>query len=169
MKRLSVLLASVAALALLSACSHDGSKRTGATFNDTLPLSIGDVPIRAQVAVTGPEQEKGLMYRQTLSDGEGMLFVFKQPQRMAFWMNHVPILLTVGFIGPDGTLQEVRTMLPNDTRSIESPGTKTQFALEMNENWFARHKVKPGAKLDRELLSKALRARGEDPEAYGLK
>jgi uncharacterized protein len=158
---------------LLGGCNQYGCAHretaARATVKDYEHLSIGMVPIRIQIAVTEPEQEKGLMYRTVLADGEGMLFVYTTPQKMAYWMNHVPIPLSIGFIRADGTLAEVREMLPNDTRSTVSSGSDIQYALEMNAYWFSRHNVTPGAKLDMGLLARILKDRGEEPERYGLK
>jgi uncharacterized membrane protein (UPF0127 family) len=153
---------------VLSACSGE-TQRAAATIQDYLPLAIDGKAVRAQVAVTEPEQEKGLMYRENLPDGDGMLFVYKTPQKMHFWMNHVPIPLTIGFFRADGTLDEVRTMLPNDTRDIASSSDLIHYCLEMNEDWYAHSGIKPGAKLDMGLLKNALEARGEETGKYGLK
>jgi uncharacterized membrane protein (UPF0127 family) len=152
----------------LPACSQAETKQT-ATVKDYLTLEINGIRIRAQIAITGPEQEKGLMYCKSLPEGYGMLFAYKEPQEMCYWMNHVPIPLTIGFFRPDGTLDEVRRMLPNDKRSIVSSSKNIQYCLEMNENWYARNGVTPGMKLDMELVKKALAARGEESSRYGLK
>lgn len=145
------------------------TEKTHATIADRLPLVLGDANINVQVAVTQGEQVKGLMYRKQLPDGDGMIFVYKKPQEMAFWMNHVPIPISIGFIKADGTLDEVRLMLPNDIRSTVSSSKEIQYVLEMNKGWFERHNVRAGAKLDMELLEKALKARGEEPVKYGIK
>ncbi|HNX04793.1 MAG TPA: DUF192 domain-containing protein [Opitutales bacterium] len=158
----------------LGGCIQPGCSANGepaavrATIAQRFPMTLGGVPISIQIAISGPEQEKGLMYRTELADGEGMLFVYKSPQRMNFWMNHVPIPLAIGFIDPDGTLNEIRHMLPNDTRTTTSSGTNLQFCLEMDDGWYERHGVRPGAKLDLTLLAAALKARGEDSADYGL-
>jgi uncharacterized protein len=39
----------------------------------------------------------------------------------------------------------------------------------MNQGWFKRHDVKPGAKLDLKAVAEALKARGLDPKQAGLK
>lgn len=109
------------------------------------------------------------MYCKSLGEGYGMLFAYKTPQKMYYWMNHVPIPLTIGFFKTDGTLDEVRNMLPNDKRDIVSSSNEIQYCLEMNENWYARNKIKPGMKLDMALVKKALEARGEETSLYGLK
>ena len=150
-------------------CSERAQTQAVSTIADRFPMEIGGVPITVQVALTQPEQRKGLMYRTELADGEGMIFVNRSADRQSYWMNHVPIPLSIGFIEPDGTLNEVRRMLPNDTRSTISSSTDIQFVLEMNDGWFERHGVKAGAKLDMKKLAAALEARGEEARSFGLK
>jgi uncharacterized protein len=148
-------------------CSREGV-RARATINETFPLAVGAARISVQVAVTTPEMEKGLMYRTDLADNIGMIFVYKTPEKMRYWMKNVPIPLSIGFFKADGTLSEVRALLPNDARTTASSGADIQFVLEMNEGWYERHGVKPGDRLDRKLLAGALELRGEDSAEYGL-
>lgn len=108
------------------------------------------------------------MYRSELADNVGMIFIYKTPQKMSYWMKNVPIPLSIGFIKADGTLAEIRFMLPNDTRAVFSSGSDIKFALEMNEGWFERHGVKAGAKIDLARLAQALESRGEESAGYGL-
>jgi uncharacterized protein len=156
----------------LCGCGSIGCSRENApihaTISDVFPLSIGGVEIKVQVAITEPEQEKGLMYRSELADNVGMIFIYKTPQKMSYWMKNVPIPLSIGFIKADGTLAEIRFMLPNDTRAVFSSGSDIKFALEMNEGWFERHGVKAGAKIDLARLAQALESRGEESAGYGL-
>jgi hypothetical protein len=88
---------------------------------------------------------------------------------MSFWMNNVPIRLSVGFFDSEGVLKEIHHMLPRNTRTVASSGDQIQYALEMDDGWFERHGVRPGARMDMAMLAAALKARGESPKAYGIK
>ncbi len=159
----------------LCGCGGCTSAQSGATAQSPasvqtlLPLRLGEVAISAQLALSRQEQARGLMFRTELADGEGMLFAYKAPQRMSYWMNNVPIGLDIGFFDAQGTLVEIRHMLPNDTRSVPSARDDMQYALEMAAGWYARAGIKPGARLDMGLLINALKARGASPSEYGLK
>ena len=52
---------------------------------------------------------------------------------------------------------------------VTSRSRNIQFCLEMNQGWFKRNDVKPGAKLDLKAVAEALKARGLKPEQAGLK
>ena len=149
-------------------CSGPERASVAAPLSQHFEMTLGDRPVLLQVAVTLPEQEKGLMYRKSLAENEGMIFVYKTPQKMRYWMNHVPIPLSIGFFRSDGTLSEVRRMLANDTRTTESAADDIRFVVEMRDHWYAENGVKPGDKLDLAKLASALRQRGEEPADYGL-
>ncbi len=125
--------------------------------------------MRLQLAVTTPEMERGLMERTQLGPDDGMLFVYPRPQAMAFWMHDTPTPLDLGFFGAEGILREVYPLYPFDERTVASRSTALQFALEMNQGWFAAHGVRPGAALDLAAVRAALAARGFAPAAFGLR
>lgn len=173
-----LLLLSFAAVSLFSACKEETPVGTTATepniaapaltVHDWLPLTINDIVIRAQFAITPSEMARGLMQRHELGENDGMLFLYEQPRQMSFWMKNTPLPLDIGYFTSDGTLREVYRMFPYDTTAVSSVGTNIQFALEMNQGWFARNGLKPGAKLNMDEVKENIRQRGHDPARYGL-
>jgi hypothetical protein len=133
-----------------------------------LPLKVGQVEIKAQLAVTSREQQKGLMHRESLPENSGMLFPYKTPQRLSFWMLNTPLPLDIGFFDGKGVLREVHRLMPFDVTPVRSKTDELQFALEMEQGWFIANGVKQGQALDLDKLRKALLQRGADPAQYGL-
>jgi uncharacterized protein len=109
-------------------------------------LTAGMHLIRAEVAATPEQREKGLMFRRDLGTNEGMLFVFDEPQPQCFWMKNTPIGLTIAFIADDGTIVNLADMQPLSERSHCS-AKAVRFTLEMNQGWFATRGIKAGFKL----------------------
>jgi uncharacterized membrane protein (UPF0127 family) len=136
--------------------------------SDFFAIKVGDRTVRMQLAVLMPEMQRGLMGRKDLGADEGMIFVYRSPQRMGFWMHDTPTPLDIGFFTPDGTLAEIYPLLPFDERSVASRSDRLQFALEMNQNWYRDNGVRPGVKLDLAALKAALKARDFDPGKFGL-
>lgn len=132
------------------------------------PLTVGGKSVRVQVAVNLAEMQKGLMGRRDLGPDDGMIFVYPAPQQMNFWMRNTPTPLDIGFFTPDGVLGEVYPLHPYDETTVSSQSSDYTLALEMHQGWFARHGLKPGAKLDLAQLADALRARGFEPRRYGV-
>jgi len=163
-------LALVAAL-LLTACGGSDRAKSDApkTVDDRFALKVGERTVSMQVAALPAEVQKGLMFRKTMGEDEGMLFVFTAPQVQGFWMRNTTLPLDIGYFDAAGELKEIYPMYPLDERTVPSRSRSIQFCLEMNQGWYARNGVKPGAMLDRKAVAEALKARGLKPEQAGLR
>jgi uncharacterized membrane protein (UPF0127 family) len=177
-KTMAVLLAlifTVVAFAL-AGCDKDADAPAPApvkTASDYFTINVGAEPVRMQLAIEQPnnmrEMARGLMGRRDLAEDQGMIFVYRNAKRVSFWMRNTPTPLDIGFFTKDGVLTEVRQMFPFDETSVPSARDDIQFALEMNQGWFARRSVHAGAQLDLNALAAALKARGFDPADYGIR
>jgi len=167
-RRLLRLLVTYALLALLAACGKPEVKPVAPpkTIADRFTITVGDHPVRLQLAVLPAEMMQGLMFRRTLAEDEGMIFVYPIPQPMSFHMRNTEIPLDIGFFDAAGELKEIYPMYPHDERPVVSRG-RMQVALEMNQGWYRRQGVKTGAKIDLKALGEAIRARGMKVEPYG--
>jgi uncharacterized protein len=117
----------------------------------TLDLSIKGHRLVAEVAATEATRTTGLMNRFSLQPDHGMLFVFKDPQRQAFWMKNTYVPLSIAFIGADGRILNIDDMAPQTETTHPSRGAAL-YALEMKKGWFAQHAIGAGdlvAGLDR--------------------
>lgn len=160
----------LALAALAGGCKEDAPPPAAPLGAETwFPFTIGGVAVKLQVVVRSLEMQQGLMNRPMLGDNEGMLFVYPDPGDRGFWMRNTLIPLDIGFFTPDGTLREVHAMNPLDENRVTSFSSDIQFAVEMNQGWYRAHGVKPGAKLDMAALRSALKARGLDPRASGVR
>ena len=161
-----------ATLSMVTGCGRSDAPREQTavkTVADFFVIQVGDKPVKMQLAVKPREMEHGLMERTDLKPDEGMLFVYAGTQQMSFWMRNTPTPLDIGFFTTDGTLKEVYQMQPYDETPVQSRSNELKFALEMNQGWFMKNQVKPGAKLDLKALSAALKARGLEPWEYGVR
>lgn len=133
----------------------------------TATLRIGDVTAKVELAFTAEEQAQGLMYRSWMADEHGMLFVYREPEFLSFWMKNTRIPLSIAFIRPDGTIDVIREMRPLDTTLRYYSKHKCQFALEMNQGWFSRHNIRPGDRVqlppEVEKFLEGNRTRGGQP------
>ncbi len=104
---------------------------------------------RVELADEEAERSQGLMNRDDLARGAGMLFVYPEPQRVAFWMKNTLIPLDMIFMDAAGTVQKVHhEAVPHDETPIFG-GSEIQSVLEINgglarrigisEGWELRH------------------------------
>jgi len=66
----------------------------------------------AEVARTPAEQEKGLMYRQSLAQDRCMIFLYDEDGNHAIWMKNCLIALDVVWLKEDGTIVETSPNTP---------------------------------------------------------
>ncbi len=132
------------------------------------PVRIDEVAIEVQLALSPAEQSKGLMYRESLPEDSGMIFPYRQPRQMSFWMANTPLPLDIAFFDSEGILLEIHHMHPFDTTRTRSNTDQAQYALEMAAGWYQEKGILPGARLDLKSLAAALRQRGMDPARYGI-
>jgi len=159
-------------LSMVTGCGRSDALQSHAVAKpatEFFVIQVGDRPVRMQLAVRPREMERGLMERRDLKADEGMLFVYPGTQQMSFWMRNTPTPLDIGFFTADGVLKEIYPLHPFDERPVTSRSNELKFALEMNQGWFAKNEVKPGAKLDLKALADALRARGFEPWEYAVR
>jgi uncharacterized protein len=105
------------------------------------------IPVEAEFADTEAKKERGLMFRKSLPEYSGMLFVFDPPAQATFWMKNTRIPLSIGFIDREGRILEIRSMKPFDQNIISSISNRVAYALEVNLGWFDRHGVRLGARI----------------------
>jgi len=108
----------------------------------TIKLFVGPAEIAAEIAAKPREIQTGMMFRTNIVENEGMLFVFTQPHRAAFWMKNCPKPLSCAYIDVTGTILEIREMEPNNTNSIVANSDNVMFVLETAQGWFERHGVR---------------------------
>lgn len=109
-------------------------------------LHAGGAAIRAEVASTKAQHEKGLMYRKSLPADSGMLFDFKSPAKTCMWMKNTYIPLSVAFIDVHGKVVNIEEMKAM-TKTTHCSKDWIRYALEMNAKWFSKHGVKRGSKI----------------------
>jgi len=131
-------------LFVLAACSD---AQSGAFGLRTVDLNVGGTQLKVEVADTQESLANGLMHRSALPDGQGMLFVLGPPRQASFWMKNTKIPLSIGYINGNAILLEEHDMQPFDERTIRSASTEVCYALEVNQGWFQKHHIDPGAKI----------------------
>src|SRR3981189_3092783 len=60
-----------------------------------------------ELAVSDEERQKGLMFRRSLPESQGMLFDFKTDQDVSMWMPNTYVSLDMIFIRGDGRIQRI--------------------------------------------------------------
>lgn len=104
---------------------------------------MGADTVLAEVAATADERAEGLMYRDDVPDGTGMLFVFQDTQPRAFWMANTYVALDIAYMDPSYRIVDIIAMEPLVTDSYPS-AAPAMFALEVRQGWFEEHDIDVG-------------------------
>ena len=124
MVKLAIKAAAVLIFIALGACSG-GENRL------VLHTAKGDFAFTVEIADDGKERAQGLMFRDRLAPGAGMLFDYFEEQETSFWMQNTLIPLDMIFIGADGVVKNIHVNAkPLDTTGIPS-GVPVRFVLEI--------------------------------------
>lgn len=131
--------------------SAPGGDSAGAATQERRPppgkawVIFGADTVLADVARTPDERAEGLMYRDELPAGTGMLFVFEDMAVRSFWMQNTYVALDIAFLDASFAVVDIQQMEPESTDTHESRAP-AMFALEVPKGWFAEHGIGPGAK-----------------------
>jgi len=109
-------------------------------------LRIDQHRLTAEIAADAETRTTGLMHRFSLQPDHGMLFVFREPQRLAFWMKNTFVPLSIAFIDSNGRILNIEDMAPQTESSHPSRGAAL-YALEMKRGWFVERGIQPGAQV----------------------
>jgi len=113
----------------------------------TIITGDGRITITAEIAATERQRERGLMFREEIKDGEGMLFIFERDQFVSFWMKNTLVPLSIAYIAHNGIIMEIFDMEPEDLTPVSS-SFPVRYALEVPQNWFTRAGIRPWDRLD---------------------
>ncbi|MGY5847949.1 DUF192 domain-containing protein [Salegentibacter sp. HM20] len=112
-------------------------KPTGDTVKQ-LDIEIADTPY---------ERETGLMYRESMEDDQGMLFIYNNAALRAFYMKNTYIPLDIIYFGSDSlAINFIKNAEPMDETALPSEGP-AQFILEINGGLSDEWGLEPGDKI----------------------
>jgi uncharacterized membrane protein (UPF0127 family) len=109
-------------------------------------ISVAGKQLFVEIADTPAKRKKGLMYRETLPENQGMLFIFEKEQQLSFWMKNTRIPLSLAFISKKGVITQIVKLIPFDERPHTSE-KKVMYVLEVNQGWFFTNHIKIGDRI----------------------
>ncbi len=117
-----------------------------------ITLPNGNV-IKAELVQTPAEREKGLMYRKSLADNQGMLFVFEDEDFRMFWMKNTFIDLDFLFISSDKVVKNIYQNVPRSYEYTPDENVArtfgiAQYILEIPAGQIKKQNLKVGDKLE---------------------
>ena len=129
------------------AVATDAPATGAATDPLTVPMRIGSETFHLEVADSDEEQKRGLMYRESMPQDHGMIFVNEDEAERSFWMEATLIPLDILYLDRTGRVISIKRMKPRDRTGVPSDGP-AMYAIELNQGAAARAGVAVGDRLD---------------------
>jgi len=101
-------------------------------------VQIGDQTYDVEIADDSDKRRRGLMFREHLDVGTGMLFEYEKEGDYRFWMKNTLIPLDIIWISADKKVIDKQTVLPckKDPCPTYIPSGVAQYILEVNADTF---------------------------------
>ena len=120
------------------------------TVDYRLEPADGDpVTVRLEVAADPASRARGLMEREQVRPGTGMVFLYPADVAEAFWMKNTLVPLSIAFVAADGRVVSVAEMTPckADPCPSYAPAGPYRYAVELAAGSFGAAGVGPGARV----------------------
>lgn len=94
-------------------------------------VSLDKMTYNLEIARTPEEQERGLMYRDSLCPECGMIFVYSDERHRSFWMKNTPLSLDIYFFDSQGKLVDKTLKMEPFSRTVYT-SLPAQYVVEIS-------------------------------------
>ncbi len=117
----------------------NGNGGNGAGVSESAQLNL-------EVPKNQTEFDLGLMFRESLEENTGMLFVFEEVGEKFFHMKNTIIPLDIAFINKYGIIESIKQLQPLRVTPVSSD-SDVLYAIEVNRGWFEKNNIEVGDKI----------------------
>ncbi len=107
---------------------------------------------QVEIANDDAQRARGLMFRDELASGRGMLFIHDREEPQAYWMKNTRIPLDILYFNSDRKLVSQQRDVPPCSAGDRCPAypsdAPARFVLELNAGDAARLKLENGAQMN---------------------
>lgn len=105
------------------------------------------VELQVEIADEPGERSVGLMFRESMPEDAGMIFLYEEDHLGSFYMKNTFIPLSIAFVDAGGTIVDIQDMEP-ETVETHRPPEPYRNAIETNQGWFERNGIDVGDTVD---------------------
>ena len=103
--------------------------------------------IDIEIADNAPERMQGLMYRKSMDENIGMLFVFQEYEQQGFFMRNTIIPLDIIFLDSSKQIIKIhKNTVPFSETTLPS-GKPSMYVVEVNAGYTDKYSIKDGDKI----------------------
>ncbi len=112
-----------------------------------IPTKSGPAVYNVEIAANPLKQIRGLMYRPSITEGHGMLFLYTKDRIAYFWMKNVSFSLDIIFIDRCARIDKIHPSAKPGDPTIISSGKPVRAVLEIPGGASKRAQMRPGARV----------------------
>jgi uncharacterized membrane protein (UPF0127 family) len=139
-------------LLLAAACLLSSSAEAMRREDMKLHTAKGVKVVSVEITETQEEKMKGLMYRPSLPDDQGMIFAYEPPREITMWMRNTYIPLDMVFIRPDGIIHRIEAWTRPLSEEIIASRGNVAACLELAGGAAERMGLKPGDRVEHPMF-----------------
>ena len=146
MKKILVIFVFIVFLVMIASC-----KSENAVFIDN---GNEKIKVNVEIADSPEERAAGLMFRESLGENSGMLFIFDDEKTRSFWMKNTLIPLDMVFISEDLEIIDIKYAVPcREYQCINYVSKEpAEYVLEVNGNFTIRKSIAIGNTVNLKVL-----------------
>lgn len=131
--------------ALNNKAAYSFTKEGELSFTDNKGDSIAQIDV--EIADDDEQRSTGLMFRDKMSENQGMLFLFDSEIPQAFWMKNTILPLDIIFVNAKMEIVKIhKNAEPYSEKSLPSE-KPSQFVVEVNAGYCEKFGIKEGDKI----------------------
>ena len=139
-----LLFISLLTILVASSCSTTDSQASATVVIQNSESQEFDFTV--ELAITPEAMTKGLMFRESLQDDEGMLFVYSDTEERTFWMKNTLIPLDMLFIDEDTVIRKIHHAVPckEEPCPVYKSESPAKYVLEIRGNLTKELRIEEG-------------------------
>lgn len=103
--------------------------------------------IDIEIADDDLQTQRGLMYRRTLKQDRGMLFIFPDEEERSFWMKNTLISLDIMYLNTNKEIVSISENTPPKSEESIWSELPAKYVLEVNAGFVGQYQIQVGNKM----------------------
>ena len=124
---------------------YEFKKEGELVFTDPNGKEISEINI--EIAENDDARMTGLMYRTSMKENQGMLFIFTREEEQSFWMKNTVLALDMIFVNSKMEIVKIHHNTTPFSEQSYSSGKPAEYVIEVNAGYSYRMGIKEGDKI----------------------
>lgn len=117
-------------------------------------MELDETVVYLEIAQTPEDRARGLSGRASLSEDQGMLFVFEETARHGFWMKDMNFPIDIIWIDQDFSVVDIKhEAVPDSFPNSFTPDSPALYVVEVYAGFAKKYGITEGQKIEFQKIS----------------